>query len=83
MVPRVEPVFMPGGASGSGPETTVRFGFIARVLGTSPLRLEILDSRAQHVDRRMAVVLDEVNDAKDLARAVSTCGGHRWPWRPT
>jgi hypothetical protein len=75
VVPRLEPVFMPGGASGSGgPEATIRFGFIARVLGTSPLRLEMLDSRVQHVDRRMAVVLDDVNGGKDPG----TCGVNLW-----
>ncbi len=75
VAPRGEPVFMLGGAIGSGgPETTLRFAFIARVLGTSPLRLEILDSRAQHVNRRMAVVLDEVNDGKDPG----ACGVNLW-----
>jgi hypothetical protein len=74
-VPRGEPVFMPGGVSGSGgPELTVRFEFIARVLGRSPLQLEMLDSRGQHVDRRMAVVLDDVHGGKDPG----TCGVNLW-----
>ena len=51
VVPRVEPVFFSGALNGSAvPDATLRTLFIARVLGTSPLRLEMLDSRAQHVE---------------------------------
>ena len=75
VVPPVEPMFFPGALNGSaGPETTLRMLFIARVLGTSPLRLEMLDSRAQHVDRKMAVVVDDVNGGKNPG----TCGVDVW-----
>jgi hypothetical protein len=47
---------------------------IARVLGTSPLRLEMLDLRAQHVDRKMAVVVDDVNGGRDPGM----CGVDVW-----
>ena len=77
-MPRVDPVFFPAALNGSaGPDATLRILFIARVLGTSPLRLELLDSRAQHVDRKMAVVLDDVDGGKDPG----TCGVD--VWRPT
>src|SRR4029077_2717004 len=57
VVPRVEPVFFSEALTrGAETEATLRILFIARVLGTSPLRLELLDSRAQYVDRKMAVV---------------------------
>ena len=62
---------MPGELIGRGSgEITVRALFIARVLGTSPLRLETLDSRAQQVNRRMTVVLDDIHGGKDPG----TCG---------
>jgi hypothetical protein len=74
-VARVEPVFMPGALTGSAtPQITLRILFIARVLGTSPLRLEMLDSRAQHVGRNMAVVVDDVLGGKDPG----TCGIDLW-----
>jgi hypothetical protein len=41
------------------PDFTFRDTFIARVIGTSPLVLELLDSRPQHLDRKMSVVLDD------------------------
>jgi hypothetical protein len=75
VVTRVEPLFfsdaLPGGARS---ETTLRDLFIARVLGTSPLRLEMLDSRAQHVDRKMAVVVDDIHGGRDPG----TCGVDVW-----
>jgi hypothetical protein len=75
VVSRVEPVFFPAASTGSaGPDTTLRMLFIARVLGTSPLRLEMLDSRAQEVDRNMAVVKDDANGGKDPG----TCGVDLW-----
>ncbi len=75
VVPRVEPVFLSEAQTGSArPEATLRVLFIARVLGTSPLRLEMLDSRAQHVDRKMAVVMDDVNGGRDPG----TCGVDVW-----
>ena len=75
VVTRVEPVFVSEALTGSAPsEATLRFQFIARVLGTSPLRLEMLDSRAQHVDRKMAVVMDDVNGGRDPG----TCGVDVW-----
>jgi hypothetical protein len=75
IVPRVEPVFFPEALPGSaGSEATVRVLFIARVLATSPVRLEMLDSRAQHLDRKMAVVLDDVTGGKDPG----TCGLDLW-----
>jgi hypothetical protein len=71
VVARVEPAFMSGALTdSSAPDLTLRTLFIARVLGTSPLNLELLDSRTQHVDRRMAVVLDDVLGGRDPA----TCG---------
>ncbi len=74
-VARVEPVFMPGGLTESAtPQVTVRILFIARVLGTSPLRLEMLDSRAQQVDRNMTVVVDDVSAGRDPG----TCGVDLW-----
>jgi hypothetical protein len=75
VVPRVEPVFFSEALTGSaGPETTLRMLFIARVLGTSPLRLEMLDSRAQAVDRKMAVVMDDVDGGNDPG----PCGVDVW-----
>jgi hypothetical protein len=71
VVARVEPAFISGALTGNAtPEFTLRTLFIARVLGTSPLRLELLDSRTQHVDRRMAVLMDDVLGGRDPA----TCG---------
>ena len=70
-VVRVEPVFMPGGPTGSATsQVTLRMLFIARVLGTSPLRLEMLDSRPQFVDRNMTVVEDDPSGGRDPG----TCG---------
>jgi len=74
-VARVEPVFLPGALTGSAtPQLMVRTLFIARVLGTSPLRLEMLDSRAQRVDRNTTVVVDDVLGGKDPG----TCGIDLW-----
>jgi len=74
-VPRVEPVFMPDELTGRAtPEITLRMLFIARVLGTSPLRLEMLDSRAQWIDRKMTVVVDDPSRGKDPG----TCGVDLW-----
>ena len=75
VVPRVEPVFFSEALTGGArSEATLRMLFIARVLGTSPLRLEMLDSRAQHVDRKMAVVIDDVHGGRDPG----TCGVDVW-----
>ena len=75
VVPRVDPVFFSEALTGSArTEATLRVLFIARVLGTSPLRLELLDSRAQHVDRKMAVVVDDVDGGRDPG----TCGVDVW-----
>ena len=72
---RVDPVFFSEALTGSArTEATLRVLFIARVLGTSPLRIELLDSRAQHVDRKMAVVMDDVDGGKDPG----TCGVDVW-----
>ena len=65
-VARVEPVFMPGEPIGRAtPQVTLRILFVARVLGTSPLRLEMLDSRGQMLDPNMTVVEDDVSSGKD------------------
>ncbi len=53
-----------------GREIGIRTLFIARVVGTSPLRLEVLDARAQHVERAMNVVRDDVLGGNDPG----TCG---------
>lgn len=75
IVRRVEPVFFPATSNRSSrPDTTLRVEFVARVLGTSPLRLEMLDSRAQHIDRNRAVVVDDIGGGKDPG----TCGIDVW-----
>ena len=75
VVSRVEPVFFSEALTGGArSDATLRTLFIARVLGTSPLRLEMLDSRAQHVDRKMAVVIDDVHGGRDPG----TCGVDVW-----
>ena len=75
VVPRMEPVFFSDESAGSArPEVTLRDLFIARVVGTSPLRLEMLDSRVQHVDRKMAVVVDDIHGGRDPG----TCGLEVW-----
>jgi hypothetical protein len=62
VVERIAPVFFEG--------ITLRMEFIARVLDTAPLTLEVLDSRSQQLDRRMTVVMDDIHGGKDPG----TCG---------
>ncbi len=62
VVERVQPILFEG--------ITLRMAFIGRVIATTPLTFEVLDSRADQVDARMTTVLADVHGGKDPA----TCG---------
>jgi hypothetical protein len=68
-VARVEPVWL--AIRDPAKEESMRVDFIARVLGTSPLVLDILDSKWLSIDRAMKVVRDDVSGGA----APGTCGG--------
>ena len=68
-VARVEPVWL--AFRDPAKEEAIRVDFIARVLGTSPLVLDVLDSRWLSIDRTMKVVRDDTFGGTDPG----TCGG--------
>jgi hypothetical protein len=68
-VPRVEPVWM--AIADPTKEEAVRVGFVARVLDTSPLLLEVFDMKWQSLDRAMKIVRDDGPDRTQTRM----CGG--------